>query len=113
MKWRREALGYREPHIGEFELLPTLDAALHEAFVEGIRHARHNTAEQATSKVIKRLLRDTGYNAADSKLEFSLPYNYKVVILWRTLSNWQGLYSFGRLHLQLHGSIRLTVPSMT
>ena len=80
LEWRREALGYREPYIGEFELLSTLDAALHEAFVEGIRHARHKTAEQATSKVIERLLRDTGYNATDLQLKLALPYNYKVVI---------------------------------
>ena len=80
VRWRREALGYREPFIGEFELLPTLDAALHEAVAEGIRHASVKTAEQATPQVIRRLLRDAGFNASDSESPFALPYNYKVVI---------------------------------
>ena len=80
VRWRREVLGYREPFIGEFELLPTLDAALHEAIAEGIRHARVKTAQQATPQVIADLLRDAGFDPAKSEPPRALPYNYKVAI---------------------------------
>ena len=75
--WRREALGYREPIIGEFELLPTLDAALHEALVEGIRHTSFKTAQQATRRAIKRMLRNTGTSPENPS---AIPYNYKVMV---------------------------------
>ena len=75
--WRREALGYREPIIGEFELLPTLDAALHEALVEGIRHTSFKTAQRATRQAVKRLLRNAGTSRENPS---ALPYNYKVII---------------------------------
>lgn len=78
--WRREVLGYREPVAGEFELLPSLDAALHAAIAEGIRHASVKTAEQATPQVIERLLLDAGFDAAKPEQPFALPYNYKVAI---------------------------------
>lgn len=77
--WRQDVLGYREPIIGEFELLPTLDAALHTAIAEGIRHASVQVAGQATPQVIARLLRDAGFDTTNSQ-PFALPFNYKVTI---------------------------------
>ncbi|MCY3702803.1 MAG: hypothetical protein OXG16_09000 [Rhodospirillales bacterium] len=78
--WRRNVLGYREPFVGELELLSSLDAALHEAIAEGIRHTRVKPAQEATPQVIQRLLLESGFDPAKPERPFALPYNYKVSI---------------------------------